>query len=378
MKKSLFFLAAAAIALVSCETGGKKGGTSTGAEVAKISFVESEIAFLSSDESEYALTVMYEPSDAAFDNSLLTYSVSNDSVVAVSPEGYVTVLGVGEATITATYNKLTAECKAYVVDDPMATITWGDAYLVGLGSAISADTIYIEDPDDGTFACLLHLGKFYFTDSNIGTDADGKFLGAGYVNICYAPIYVIYGGDYDGYYMGSRGGYAFIETEEELLSYYSDRHADDIVYAIYPQGIFDVEAYQTFIVGLYEGTLGWDSPEAEAYEAAIGNGGFQQIDFSTGSAYLTEGFLGKGAFASNAQYDFTVLWLDGVYGLAAEVADNDLGFEWITPYELVGHEVHYTAGDALLAPARAPKTNVTNKTLKATKVEHTHAIMKVK
>ncbi len=371
MKKILFTLVAAALVLVGCEPPTPttlKGIT-----------METEIAFVLDAGEDFALTVLpvSDNPEEVLDPAQLSFASADEAVVVVSPEGIVSATGLGTTTITATYGEFTAVCNVRVVASPIEILKWGDFYLVGIGQPLSPDTIKLTDNEGTVENCLLHLGQFYFTDANIATDADGKFLGDGYVATCYAPIFLIYGGEYDGYYMGARNGYRFATSLEDALSSYAISETKDIQYAVLPQGISDVDAYTTFIGGLLTGKLTYESPEAEAYATSMPWGGIQEVLFSEGGAtYPTEGFLGEGTFVDGANYDFSVNWLNGAYGLNYNITEAG-ELEIVEPYEFISEPftVQYTqstpaeSASVVAAPARK---------LNAKAIQHTTAIVNVK
>ncbi len=320
--------------------------------VRSISINES-IILLAGDEA-VQLDLSCEPTWRQLLPSEVEWTSSNESIVTVDVDGNVQGLAAGEAIVTAKYRNLSAVCNITVIADERELFTWGGMHLIRLGNPMSEDTITVLDGDE-EYKCLIHSGLFYFTDANISTDANNQFVGEGYVSVCYAPIYVIYGGDYDGYYFSPRKGYRFATSVQDALAGYTSTNVNDIQYAVFPQGITDEAAYTTFIGGLINGTLGYDSPEYEAYSKSMPWGGFQLVDFATGSAYPTEGFLGEGTFIDGTNYDFTVNWLNGAYGLNNEITEEGEVII-IVPYELLPFSTfqYVKNGASSNAPKAAP------------------------
>ncbi len=369
MKKVLFMLAAAAFVLVGCEKDPEVVSNITSISI------EESVTLLAGTDEVVPLTLTWEPETETLDYTQVSWTSSDEAVVTVDADGGLLAIAGGVATVTAKYNDLVAVCEVTVIEDPRELITWGDFYLINEGQAISEDTVQIVDGEE-VFNCLLHLAIFYFTDANIVTDELGQFVGTGYVAISYAPVYVIYGGDYDGYYFSPRKGYRFATSIQDALASYTTTNADDFQYAVLPQGISDANAYATFIGGLLSGTLSYGSPEHEAYEQAMPWGGLQEVDFSDGSAWPIEGFLGEGTFVDGANYDFSVNWLQGAYGLNYNITEAG-ELEIIEPYELLPlFSIRYTQSapvDAPAAVASAPayKMNIN-------KIQYNKAIVNVK
>ncbi len=367
MKKLLFMLAAAALVLVGCEKE----------EVVEVSSitVDSEAALILGGE-DYVLSVNAAPSNAQFDKSLLSFVSSDESVVIVSAEGILSAVAKGNATVTVSYKTLTAICEVVVVEDELELLTWGDMYLVGLGNEpLFADTLELTDSEGIVEKCQLYLGQWFLADANIGTDDEGQFLGGGYVAECMTPVFVIAEGEYAGYYLSPRKGFAVAGSlQEGLMSVLSVTKTSDLVYPIFPQTIADSIGYATFIdKGLFLGEVGQDGPEAEAYLASMPFGNVFEINFDEQTQYFPTGLLGVGTFVDNTNYDFTINWFDGLYGLDIIPAENEYGFDILRPYSfLEPFVVAYTAGQAAPAPARAAKK------LNAQKIQYKSAMVNVK
>ena len=107
MKKYLIVLAAAVVALASCNGGGAK--------YTSIKFKNSEVTLLPGEEQK--LQVLHEPTTIT-DAPLCKWSSSDTSIVSVNENGLITALEVGEANVTATYGEgesaLQAVCHVYV------------------------------------------------------------------------------------------------------------------------------------------------------------------------------------------------------------------------------------------------------------------------
>ncbi len=363
MKKVLFMLAAAALVLVSCEK-----------EVSSITSIsiDESVTLLAGTEEVYPLSLYWEPAEQQLDLTKVTWTSSDETVVTVDADGGLLALAAGNATVTAKFNDLTATCAVKVVDDARELIAWdGEVTLGGILGLVSKDPILVKGDDGSVDSCALALGVWYLQSEGVSI-ADGT--GAGYVAEFLAPLYYIV--SEDGYY-GSRLGFEIVE-DNPLTHYPTEINKNDIKYYGFSQGLTDINAYGNWIdsaliqdlVGYYyederdEDGDGYPdyNDTYNAYAATMPYGGIFYIDFEQGQ-WPNEGFLGAGYYApANSygivpatNYDFSVAWLEGFYGL--KVTDD--GQDIVRPYEFAGvKEMRYSLGTAAGAPAHkaAPRT----------------------
>ena len=146
MKKYLIVLAAAVIALASCN---KKEDTYT-----SISFKEANRTMIYGEQAQFSL--LWEPATLA--EPACTWESSDTTVLKVDETGIVTAVYVGEANIIAKYNDLSAVCHVTVETYEEA---WGLSEIYYFPSSISEnplnDSIYIKESSSGNqYECRLH------------------------------------------------------------------------------------------------------------------------------------------------------------------------------------------------------------------------------
>ena len=159
MKKYLIVLAAAVVALASCNNGGVK--------YTSIAFESTELTM--GEYTTASLQVFYEPVDAVAPECV--WSSSNDTIVAVDEFGNLEALSIGEAIITATLgegeDKLTAVCKV-TVKNRMDIVAWG-----GFGcfdhdvEPLSNDTFVTTLSTGEEVHCVMVKGLWYLWDANV-------------------------------------------------------------------------------------------------------------------------------------------------------------------------------------------------------------------
>lgn len=104
----------------------------------------SSLYYISLDES-YTITVTQD--DEAVDNSTLTWSSSDESVVSITSEGVITGTGTGNTTITATTtdgNNLSATSTVYVTENTLYGISNANKEY----GPVSIETLAIAKDDD--------------------------------------------------------------------------------------------------------------------------------------------------------------------------------------------------------------------------------------
>jgi len=147
MKKYLIVLAAAAIALASCNGGGNK--------YTSISFKESQRTLVIGEQVKFS--VMWEPTSIE-EAPLCTWASSDTTVLKVDENGNVAAVGLGTANITATYEELAAVCHVTVeryeaMWAPSTTIY----YFPGTKSEQPInDSLYQFEYPSGIYECKMH------------------------------------------------------------------------------------------------------------------------------------------------------------------------------------------------------------------------------
>ena len=200
MKKYLIVLAAAVVALASCNKGSEGGS-----EYTKLAFKETSITLAVDESAKLNQNLTWEPSSLVAPTC--EWASSNTAVATVNQNGLVTAVAEGEANITAKHGDLTAVCKV-TVQGAEDMIEWAGWTVWNFDEETPlCDPVDIE-LTIGTVKCVMYPANAFVWDTNITPVYEGKNMtglsGLGYVlEVVNMPIYIIAEGDYKGYYVGS-------------------------------------------------------------------------------------------------------------------------------------------------------------------------------
>ncbi len=345
--------AAVALALVSCN------------EVSNITsiYINESVTCVAGDT--VILDLSCEPSTEVLTPAEVTWASSDATVATVDAEGTLIALAPGTATITATFGELSSACALTVVADERELLIWSDVFLNTVVAYASKDMFAIKNADGSVDSAFLCVGKWYAYTDGLGFDAENALVGEGYMLEFYAPVF------YDGSsYWGSRHGFEFV-TDNPATHYTLETNKDDIKYYAYPQGLTSFETYaglvdSLFILGALPLVNDEQTDYSDAYYAYKATMPYGSIEYYDGTyLYLVEGILGgaghfnpANAYGTNdvTNYDFTVNWFAGYYGLKVLEDGSDI----VRPWEFAGaFPVHYVSGAASSpAPACAPRADM--------------------
>ncbi len=316
MKKVLFMLAAAALVLVGCNKDPEV------VEVTAIS-LDAEVALLVTDSTAYPLNLAYEPADATLDETLVAWTSSNPEVVTVDA-GFLTVAGVGEATVTAEYKGLTATCAVRVVENDFEL--WAPADIVAFGGdSLLSDQLFEIDFGEGDVeTCELFLWDYYIIGSGISI-VDNALTGADYVITASFPTFVIKTGDYAGAYISPRAGFQFT-ADSAFLANYKSGSANEVAYYA-PVGTIDLQAYVPYMYYALTDQADQITEElAAAFDESVQGSILLYLDYNEKKAYGPYGLVNEG-FIAGADYNFSITWFTGVYQTGINVVDGKVVFE---------------------------------------------------
>ena len=133
----------------------------------EITLDKTEVSKLTFGET-VKLTATVDPVDTT---DAIFWSSSDDEVATVDENGNVTVVGVGNATITASCGEITADCDFECY--PM----FGDANwdgMIDVTDAVDIVNYVIEKKDDVPANDVEEWTKFYVAGANVNNDEDGK------------------------------------------------------------------------------------------------------------------------------------------------------------------------------------------------------------
>ena len=167
MKKFLTIFAVAALALLTVASCKDKEDEETTVELKSISLSSPSLDMFVGDE--VTLTVKYTPENAT-NKPKATWTSSNESVASVS-EGKVTALAAGEATITATVEKLTATCTVKVTTDYTGPVEGNSAWSV-VGTLLESNWA---SGAHGDYVCAEENGAFVLKNVRLAKDDQIKF-----------------------------------------------------------------------------------------------------------------------------------------------------------------------------------------------------------
>lgn len=171
MKKYLIVLAAALVALASCNKTNEN-------DLTGISFKEKEVAGLIGDTLRLALVAT--PAEATLPADIVWASTDTDVVQVVDKKGNIALVGSGLANVTATSGDLKAICqvKVYTYEEGWAPST--SAYILDdMSQDPVSDTIITYETSKATYTCMLYSATLLFL-SNIdipgGDPGEGDWI----------------------------------------------------------------------------------------------------------------------------------------------------------------------------------------------------------
>lgn len=170
MKKYLIVLAAAVVALASCNKGSEGGGS----EYTKLAFKETSITLAVDESAKLNQDLTWEPSSLVAPTC--EWASSDTAVATVNQNGLVTAVAAGEANITAKHGDLTAVCKVTVMTfeeswAPSSTVYY---FPSKKSAAPVSDTTLVYETQKATYTCKLYSVELCIpSDVAIPGDEDG-------------------------------------------------------------------------------------------------------------------------------------------------------------------------------------------------------------
>lgn len=170
MKKYLIVLAAAVVALASCNKGSEGGGS----EYTKLAFKETSITLAVDESAKLNQDLTWEPSSLVVPTC--EWASSDTAVATVNQNGLVTAVAAGEANITAKHGDLTAVCKVTVMTfeeswAPSSTVYY---FKSTKSAAPVSDTTLVYETSKATYTCKLYSVELCIpSDVAIPGDEDG-------------------------------------------------------------------------------------------------------------------------------------------------------------------------------------------------------------
>lgn len=328
MKKILFFIAAAVVALAGCKpstTPSEPGGDDKPQDVNKytsIRFKETEL-ILGVEESS-KLHLLWEPVEIA-DAPVCEWASSDPAVATVDQNGTVIGIATGEANVTATFGELKAVCKV-TVQGSEDMFAWGGMGIFKLGDEPLSDEYVLEFSSGASYKVQNYYGTFYLWSNSIEFENGVGFSGAGYVSVAEVPVAVIVEGDYAG---------QAITWEINFLNDYPQDSA-----SVMPEGYMPESAEewaQRLMDKEYENYGKYTCVPLHYWDWDVEDGS-EDVDFV---GYIKNGWIGD--YSNGFFYQMNITWFDlsqGLYGL--KMAQDDAGkWDFVEPYEYTDSETQY-------------------------------------
>ena len=170
MKKYLIVLAAAVVALASCNKGNEGGGS----EYTKLAFKETSITLAVDESAKLNQDLTWEPSSLVAPTC--EWASSDTAVATVNQNGLVTAVAQGEANITAKHGDLTVVCNVNVMTfeeswAPSSTVYY---FPSTKSAAPVSDTTLVYETSKATYTCKLYSVQLCIpSDVAIPGDEDG-------------------------------------------------------------------------------------------------------------------------------------------------------------------------------------------------------------
>ena len=315
MKKYFFILAAALVALASCQQGG-----GTGSKYTSIRFKNTEIN-LAVGATE-TLNVLYEPT--SLNAPTCEWTSSNPDVVSVDQKGNLEGKATGTANITAKLGELEAVCKVNVMDE-LDLVNWAGWSIWNFDKeTVVSDTVEL-DLRIGLTKCALHPAVAFVWDDGLIPvyDSEGNMTtlsGAGYLMEINTAIFVIADGSKnDGYYVGS-SVMSIVDPEKYNIS--------DTAYAYCaPAGrLGDAQKFYQYLT---------DTTSGVAYSECMTGVEISAANFDAKKFYYWFGLIDQSVIVgdeSEIQYIINANWFENRLGLkmveTAEGLDIKQPAEW--------------------------------------------------
>lgn len=336
MKKYLIVLAAAIVALASC-----KPGEQSGSKYTKISFKESSMELAVGETAK--LKVLYEPT--TLEAPACEWSSSDTAIVSVDQNGNIEAIAEGQANITAKHDDLSAVCQV-TVKDARSLVNWAGIARFSDIEPYEDKTYDLTLSDGVTYKCQYGGATYYMWDDGVSLDAEGYLQGEGYLFILEnVPTFVISEGADKGAGVGS-----------PIYFLDKDFNPADTAYS------YCIKAGSLGTVDQLVSYLS-DTTETGAPYEDVFKGPTLAI-FSDGSLYYPSfgGIINKGyvygSYQAMREYDFSITWADGYYGLAIDETGENLK----EPYEWDTVTISYVLGNENQAPrhtiVKAPVQNL--------------------
>lgn len=311
MKKYLFVLAAAVVALASCTGGGSK--------YTSLKFKNAEVT-VAQGESE-KLYLIWEPT--SLNAPTCEWSSSDTTVAKVDQNGNVTGVASGVANITATCgegaNALTAVCKITVQDsrDMLQWVGWS-LWTLDKSTILSPDTVKRTLQSGQEVSCLMIPATYKIWSEGVYLDVD-HLAGAGYVADVEGTALLITDD------LGKGPNYHYLGVSRLDILPASQFNYKDTAFANC--------AIAGALLGTAEDHWAWLKDSTELLPAAF-TGAIQAIDFNN-SKYIDpfSGLIGASIFVGDettALYKSYAAWFEEpqYWGFALElVIDEETGDE---------------------------------------------------
>lgn len=299
MKKYLFVLAAAVVALASCTGGGNK--------YTSLKFKNAEVTVAQGESVK--LYLIWEPT--SLNAPTCEWSSSDTTVAKVDQNGNVTGVASGIANITAKLDNLQAACQV-TVKDQLDLMSWAGWTIWNFDDETPlTDTIVIE-LSIGPTKCMMYPATAFVWDENIVPTYNEKgqmtgLSGLGYVMEIYdMPIYVIKdGSEYDGYYVNS----SLLQLVDPAKF-----NPTDTAYAYCaPAGkLGDAQKFYTYLM---------DTTAHIPYEECMTGTEVSIIDWDAPKGYYWFGLAGPGIIQGDEEsiyYKVYVNWFENQTGLVMD------------------------------------------------------------
>lgn len=299
MKKYLFVLAAAVVALASCTGGGSK--------YTSLKFKSAEVTVAQGASEK--LYLIWEPT--SLNAPTCEWSSSDTTVAKVDQNGNVTGVASGVANITAKLDNLQAACQV-TVKDQLDLMSWAGWTIWNYD-----DETYLTDPfdvvlgDGNTYTCVMIPAYGYIWDENIVptynekgqmTNLSGKGLCIEVVDL---PIYYIVEGEAKGSPVGS----SLIQLVDPAKF-----NPTDTAYAYCaPAGkLGDAQKFYTYLM---------DTTAHIPYEECMTGAEVSLIDWDAKKGYYWFGLAGPGIIQGDEEsiyYKLYVNWFENQTGLVLD------------------------------------------------------------
>ena len=301
MKKYLIVLAAAVVALASCNKGG--GGN----KYTSLKFQESEVTLALGQESK--LYLAWEPT--SLEAPVCKWTSSDAEVVLVDQNGNVKAVSAGDAYITATLGEgesaLKASCHV-LVKSIYDLLAWSEMGVFDIDRKSPIGEPYEVQTSKGTkYTVQKYPALWYLWDENILFVNGEGFSGAGFFAEIETPIELITTGEHAG----------ALWTTDIL---FTDASPADSA-GVCPAGaLTDAEEWLKFIT---DTTYKGDGSFKGAPIHYVDFNNEEQVSFL---GFIKNGWIGEYYYSAEEiyyYYQMNITWLGGAYGLVWDEAAKD-------------------------------------------------------